>query len=850
MALPEKYPKFPTLAERQNMIAQLKEAAEKGDALSSSQHFQNYLDKLTALDKLMNQYSEIDEVFGIPPTLDASGQKKLLQALTDTAVAGETFLADAQRRIEEDPRVPNKQSAMHSGIPGTVSQVQSMLARDYSTLCNYDEKQTPMSFPELQQLSRTKVVDFRGKKIGVMRNKLSDRIPMTVVDLQGNRRPGVFTKASYVDFMGKFNGLLQNAAAYYDTPGFRDNLNLYRRFLFEHDRPANCQKMEDITDEQVINGMKSRVTGLLPKYRQYLIDKNRKVNGIKPQDIPENQLAVIFASKVQRAHGASSRAAAARTHETTLRMQGASGKELEDAQQKAAEAEQEAAELNELMTAVGLDMMQMPEDVAYTLKEGFKDLALDKTNLVNIHYMGLQEGQRYDQRNSAMTAVADLVGMNHIVARSENMKFLDEDGQEVEGTFMEFADGLDLHGSKGLKDFNKVAGDPFAPPCTALPQLADLQAFDYLCGNVDRHGGNMSYHVDQDGKFTGIKAFDNDTSFGLLPIDKEDGRFRQAGLDDLMVITEDMAKKIKATTPEMLRFTLRGRGLTQEEIEQSCTRLAELKGAVEASVTGTTLDDIKNAHKDKKLCVMKTEHLKQIHLNDLPKTGYALFDNVKAQLHHRMKEARKAGHTFEPGALEREGVKKPDLTEVSTTDRRYAAGGIADSLSDMDRMIKNEVTAFEVDKLSKFLRSSGKWRDMISAVKEASQAANAIRKRIGKDREALDRNDPKVKAELEKADKAMEKARKATDAYLRRKMNEKHVNDPNALRGLGKHDYEQNRMNYALKLSDTIREYEKFRNPSLEEEQKHEAAAQQLDFANKRKELQPQQPQPTHALQP
>ena len=105
MALPEKYPKFPTLAERQNMIAQLKEAAEKGDALSSSQHFPNYLDKLTALDKLMNQYSEIDEVFGIPPTLDASGQKKLLQALTDTAVAGETFLADAQRRIEEDPRV-------------------------------------------------------------------------------------------------------------------------------------------------------------------------------------------------------------------------------------------------------------------------------------------------------------------------------------------------------------------------------------------------------------------------------------------------------------------------------------------------------------------------------------------------------------------------------------------------------------------------------------------------------------------------------------------------------------------------------------------------------------------------
>ena len=317
-----------------------------------------------------------------------------------------------------------------------------------------------------------------------------------------------------------------------------------------------------------------------------------------------------------------------------------------------------------------------------------------------------------------------------------------------------------------------------------------------------------------------------------------------------MVITEDMAKKIRATTPEMLRFALRGRGLAPEEIEQSCTRLMDLKGAVEAAVTGTSLDDVKNARKAKKLCVMKAEHLKQIHLKDLPGTGYALFDNVKAQLHTRMKEARAAGYRFEPGALEREGVKKPELAEVSTTERRYAAGGIADSLSDMDRMLKNEVTAFEVDKLSKFLRSSGKWRDMISAVKEASKAANVIRKQIGKDREALDRNDPRVRAELEKADRAIEKARKATDAYLQRKMNEKHLNDPSQLSAHAKHDYERKRMEHALRIRDTIREYDKLRNPDLEKDQSAQAAREQLDFANKRRELQAQQPdaQPVQAL--
>ena len=31
----------------------------------------------------------------------------------------------------------------------------------------------------------------------------------------------------------------------------------------------------------------------------------------------------------------------------------------------------------------------------------------------------------------------------------------------------------------------------------------------------------MSYYVDENGKFTGIKAFDNDTSFGVIPIDKK-----------------------------------------------------------------------------------------------------------------------------------------------------------------------------------------------------------------------------------------------------------------------------------------------------------------------------------------
>ena len=49
-----------------------------------------------------------------------------------------------------------------------------------------------------------------------------------------------------------------------------------------------------------------------------------------------------------------------------------------------------------------------------------------------------------------------------------------------------------------------------------------MQIMDFLSGNVDRHGGNMTYKVDDNGKIVGAVAFDNDTSFGVIPVDRED----------------------------------------------------------------------------------------------------------------------------------------------------------------------------------------------------------------------------------------------------------------------------------------------------------------------------------------
>ena len=81
-------------------------------------------------------------------------------------------------------------------------------------------------------------------------------------------------------------------------------------------------------------------------------------------------------------------------------------------------------------------------------------------------------------------------------------------------------------------------------------------------------------------------------------------------------------------------------------------------------------------------------------------------------------------------------------------------------------------------------------------------------------------------------------------------MREKGVDSPEALVGRGKHAYEQNRIDYALKLRQSLQAYDRLKAPAAEQgeaarpqdpaRERGEAARQLLDFANKRKAQQPQ----------
>jgi hypothetical protein len=136
--------------------------------------------------------------------------------------------------------------------------------------------------------------------------------------------------------------------------------------------------------------------------------------------------------------------------------------------------------------------------------------------------------------------------------------------------------------------------------------------------------------------------------------------------------------------------------------------------------------------------------------------------------------------------------QQPSLREVSTVDRKYTAGGISESMSAMSRAIENKNVGFRVGDLSKFLRSSGKFRDMISAVRNANTAAKQIQTAIGRGKEGLSRDaeDPQVRAQREKADAATRNVRTAVESCLEKKMTERRADICEALKTAGKSPYD------------------------------------------------------------
>ena len=195
-------------------------------------------------------------------------------------------------------------------------------------------------------------------------------------------------------------------------------------------------------------------------------------------------------------------------------------------------------------------------------------MAEEKNNVENLTVRGYNKGN-IDRRNSAMTAVANLMGVSDEIAPSYSVK-VNINGNVANGTFMGMAKGVDLvHLESDSPLLNEMDGMSLENP-EYLKSLSNLQALDFICGNSDRHRLNMFYRYDDSNppKMIGVHGIDNDLSFCTL----YDERTHMVPLDKLGFVTESTAKRIMSMTPGTLSVLLESYGLSKEEIDAANNR--------------------------------------------------------------------------------------------------------------------------------------------------------------------------------------------------------------------------------------------------------------------------------------
>ena len=204
---------------------------------------------------------------------------------------------------------------------------------------------------------------------------------------------------------------------------------------------------------------------------------------------------------------------------------------------------------------------------------------------INEELLGLQPGENIDCRNSAMSSVANLLGVNDLIAKSKQLAVKMPNGEFKTGTFMEFVEGKDLNQLDGIDEMRIAPLEAYEGKQAKI-QLANLQVLDYVCGNVDRHLGNILYKFDAEThKLVGIKGIDNDASFLKRRLQPGNSIAQLCSIRQMRVIDEAMAEKLLSIDEGMLTATLHGYGLSEEEVASAYDRLHNLQEAVKTAKT-------------------------------------------------------------------------------------------------------------------------------------------------------------------------------------------------------------------------------------------------------------------------
>lgn len=205
-------------------------------------------------------------------------------------------------------------------------------------------------------------------------------------------------------------------------------------------------------------------------------------------------------------------------------------------------------------------------------------------------FLETHEGDKITLRNVATTRMADLLGVERLIAHSEIVEVKIGD-RVIKGSFMDHAEGydadsLDINTVQKLKEV-KVWDSP-----EMLRDSHDLEIFDLICGQNDRHGGNAFYKIGEMGPdgtrpALGIMGIDNDLSFGSRVRLDAKGRLMSSGRTEdpehIRFVSEDLADKIMDLNREKLEYAV-GDLISKEQMDALELRTEKMKELIQTQM--------------------------------------------------------------------------------------------------------------------------------------------------------------------------------------------------------------------------------------------------------------------------
>ena len=180
------------------------------------------------------------------------------------------------------------------------------------------------------------------------------------------------------------------------------------------------------------------------------------------------------------------------------------------------------------------------------------------------------------RRNVATSRIASLLELEGLIAESQTAEVYDQaSGETIHGNLMNQAEGKEYDDVKNNLKERKIKP-------SFLREITNLQVLDMLCGQIDRHSGNMMYKVDTEGNITGVQGIDNDASFGLNTDPKNRGASVFDSSNEEMLIPymdAGLANRIIQLDGRMLRYVLIDL-LKEDEINMAIKRLEGLQKGI------------------------------------------------------------------------------------------------------------------------------------------------------------------------------------------------------------------------------------------------------------------------------